>query len=479
VAVPGVVKSKLLTLRNWLRTPPRWAWVWEAALGLLLVASLNHAVWPRDPGFRASPINPYLVVVLLIGIRYGSYAGFLSGLAAAGVFLVSATLLRDLPLNADLVGTDRSSVAAVLVLSGILVGGFVQSLHEGALFHRDRADAAVRELNHIRQQVLISPTAPAERERERTESAESSPIVDVLERIRNMKVMPDSQIYQTVLDVLQFHFGAESSAIYLLKDLELSLCASRDRHSAYRFPERLSAEEGVTGLALRTGKVVTTVDLKDGIGGPFVISGPLLGRHGPARGLVAIRQIPFLKVGPALLSRLANLLEWTSECLSDPRRVGGGRPAVPAEVRREPLGRSYLRFFLEAALLQAQENNLKIGLLLFRIGDYAAMVPGRRLETWRATTRVLMTCIRTYDCLCMTDQADLLAMVLVAPKVDCSAAVLERVRRAWQFSGGTREQLPEHLLSSAFFVPPAPESLESLLAQAEQGLSPVDLSPVE
>jgi hypothetical protein len=435
-------------------------------LGLVL---LNFLVWPSHPGYRKSPLNPYLAVVLLMAVRYGFRAGFMTGFLSAGVYLVSASRLEGRPLGPELIDTDLAGVAVVLLLSGALFGGFVQSLLERAQLFRNEADRAQETL--ARREKEIQELGPPKETRERPGVVGSPTLADVLDRIRKMRAMPDALVHQTLLDVLQFYFGVESAALYTLRDGELTLAASRDTHGAYRFPPRVSTQEGLTGYALRAGRVATTAELAGSLGGPFVISGPLRAPGGTALGLVAIRQIPFLRVNPSILRHLANLLEWTAECLGDPRRAEGGRPDLSAATRRDPLARSFLAFYLEAALVQARDEETRCALFLFRIGGYHDLPPDGRLALRRVTTKILLSSIRAYDYLCDTDEEDLLAMVLVAPKVDCTDAVLQRVRQAWHTERASSDHVPAELSCNAIFLPPVPDSVEALLAQVKKDLA--------
>jgi hypothetical protein len=448
--------------------PPRWAWLLESALGVAVAAGLNRLVWRQDPGFRDWALNPYLLLVLLMALRYGAFAGFGAALLSGGTYLLvvgSAPAARP-----DGSGVELAVFPVALVVLGIMVGGFVQGLHEEGDSFKKKAKAAEGELERIRDEILNPKPSgvPVDARGIR----ELVPLAEVFGRIRDMRQMSPEAIYPAALDLLWLHFGVECAAIYIAEGEALVLRAWRDMNGAFPFPKSLSREEGLPGLAFSGRRVVTLLDKTGEGGGPFPVCGALQSPGLPVWGVVVIREIPIVRMNATLLRRLTSFLDWTASCLRSAQLSRSSVSGETPETRLLP--RSYLTFTLELALRQARESNVRVGLLVFRIGDYPTLAPHERQRVLHTSEKILGGSIRSYDSLCDTGGLGEFAVLLVQPKEGCEEAILDRVRRGFREARESGLAVSQQLLSGARFVPPAPASVESLITEVKESLLPLE-----
>ncbi len=136
---------------------PRLALVDLATL-LMVIGVLNGLVAPSDPGWLALNPTPYLLVPVLLGLRYGFYAGLAAGAAAAAAILLSRHLAQPAePWLEDVL--SHRFVLISLPVTGVIVGQLAESLRRRRL-ELATSNAELRQQNRAldaeRELLLIS-----------------------------------------------------------------------------------------------------------------------------------------------------------------------------------------------------------------------------------------------------------------------------------------------------------------------------------
>ncbi|MBI2932284.1 MAG: hypothetical protein HYY16_11585 [Planctomycetes bacterium] len=452
MASADVLEPELLNRRRW--KPPAWAWLAEATAAVFALVVANIFAWPRDPGFTTWPLNPFIAVVILVSLRYGVSAGLGTGLLAGGVWLATVGGLRGLEIGPEVVETELIGMPAMLVLTGLWVGGFVQQAHGRVLFYQKAAKQSAREIASAR--ATLDRLEARLQEQTQQATLVTTAADDLLERLKRMSELPEDRVCDDLAQVCAECLGVDA-AVFLKRDAQLHLAAIRGNGWPQRPADRLASDEGLAGLALERGTMVTSLEAKDPQGEPFSLCGPLKGPDGERLGAVGFQRVSFRQINAPFLQRLSALLDWTAACL-----VRARRQATSAEGAL-PLERSFLNLVLEARSSRARAG----ALLLFCIGRFDAYAAEQQPSVRAAAIRMLLRTVRAGDLVCETGHPDMFAVILDTPSSHspgCHEAVLCRLRQAYRGEIAFRQGMPPYLLFAAIAMPPTAEGFDAAVA---------------
>ncbi|MBF0196509.1 MAG: hypothetical protein HQL32_02310 [Planctomycetes bacterium] len=99
----------------------------EPLIAYLILGLFNYFFFPEDPAFISISLHPYLFITILFAVRYGIWAGALSGVFGAGLIITAHVHESDF-LEMELInGFDLLSVPLSIIIFGILIGETVES----------------------------------------------------------------------------------------------------------------------------------------------------------------------------------------------------------------------------------------------------------------------------------------------------------------------------------------------------------------
>jgi hypothetical protein len=399
------------------------AWV-ELLAVLSLVIGVNVFFFPGDPGFRRLEFNPFLVPVVLLGIRFGTLIG-----GAAGVV---CGLWMCLAGRWDL--EDGSLVLpGMLVLIGMLVGILSQHQGERLAFVRDYARRLEQRHARSRRILAVKQSVIGELQSRIEEQAVS---VEAMYRMsRRMSSTEPTDMFQALLQILQADLNVTRAAVYRRDNAEFALAASLDRGVVPApFEERLDDASGLVGLAVRLQRRISVLDpeaeaIPPADRGGAVLCGPIWeGKRIEA--VVVIQDLPLLELSPSGLSRVDALLGWASEVRSrlarlteqsDPdyfdRRIGVYRFSYLLETLRREMGR-------------AQRHGLPLRVLRVRILSFAEIPPTSVNAARECVSRALFAYLREGDTIGASPQEDSFLVILPMCEAATATAIGFRMHRA-------------------------------------------------
>ena len=96
----------------------------EILLGLAVILFINVMWFPADMGFIGVPLSPYWIVVLFVAARYGSFPGFVAGLASSAALLISVSYNTAIEQQAEFAAIPLRQIqlSAFFILIGFLLG---------------------------------------------------------------------------------------------------------------------------------------------------------------------------------------------------------------------------------------------------------------------------------------------------------------------------------------------------------------------
>jgi len=399
------------------------AWL-ELSAVLSLVIGVNAFCFPGDPGFRRLEFNPFLVPVVLLGVRYGTLIGGAAGLVA-GLWMCLAG-------RWDL--EDGSLVLpGMLVLIGMLVGILSQHQGERLAFVRqycrrlEDRQARARRILDVKQSVIGELQSRIE---------EQAVSVEAMYRMnRRMSSTEPTDMFQALLQILQADLSVTRAAVYRRDNSEFLLAASLDRGVVpMPFEDRLDGESGLIGTAVRLQRRISVLDpeveaIPVADRGGTVLCGPIWeGKRIEA--VVVIQDLPLLELSPSGLSRVDALLGWASEVRSRLARLTEQSDPDYFDRRIGVYRFSYLLETLHREVGRAQRHGLPLRVLRVRILSFAEIPPASVNAARECVSRALFAYLREGDTIGASPQEDSFLVILPMCEAATATAIGFRMQRA-------------------------------------------------
>jgi len=438
--------------------PGATAWLELAAWISILVAA-NVLAFPQDPGFRRLELNPFLVPVLLLAIRFGTLIG-----GAAGV--VSAAWIMIATRSANL--EDGSLVLpGLMVVIGMLAG--ILSQHQGERLAHFRQYAGTLEARQARARRRLAVKDSVIHELQSRIEEQSVSVEAMYRWSRHMSSAEASDTFQALLQILHADLRVNRAAVYRRRDGGFVLAASLDRGAvAEPFEERLDAADGLPRLALELRRRVSVFDpearaLPEPARRGAMLCGPVCEDEN-VEALVVVHDLPLLELNPASFARFDALLNWASEARS---RLAYFRDQSDPDYFDRRIGAyrfSYLSETLRRENLRARRHGLPMRVLRVRITSFAE-IPANSLEAAReCVSRALFAYLREDDTIGLAEQEDSFLAILPMCEAATATAIGFRMNRALE---GVSALLPLRLAFD--FVDP-----ETLAAAPKAAPAPLE-----
>ncbi len=391
-------------------------WMLEAAIGLAVVAGANWW-WARgDVGFRRLPLSPYFILVLLFALRYGTSAGFATGLA-------SAALLAVWTGRFDL--EDGSLLLPVLLVAvGTSAGEFVRSRWEQLHFHRERSAVLSEELSEARHDLGVKDKAL--RQLKGQVEQEGLPVATLFRMSRRMDSLDPAAVHEAILDFLAVDLKSERAAVYERVDGKFLLRSARVAQGSAPAAPELRVDAGLAELALRRNRVVSVLEADEREG---VLCGPIR-QDSEVRLLVWVDQLPLAECTPASVARFTHVLEWAESTLRRVRAFRDAREKALIDPDLKMYSAGYLREHLNYEIQRFRRYRTPVALILVRIGEGAPPPLSDGGALHEEVHRILRSSVRTSDRVFGTSRRDTLALVVHVRGEEETPVILDRINRA-------------------------------------------------
>jgi GGDEF domain-containing protein len=403
------------------------AYLAEVAAGIAVLAILNAAVFPRDPGMLGVTAHPGLFVVAAVAARHGLREGVMAAVVVSGVALV-AFVGAGGATAIDALREPRSWLAPFLLgLTGFILG----AVREERRQETRRLEARIAELEHelAEQAVRFMAAAETKHELERRVAEETASLSALYDAMRSLDVLDVERLYPAVLGTVRRLLQADACQVYLVDGDALRLRAAEGPP-----PPRadLPVNEGLTGLAVQRGRAASVRDLAQGTSlddlrdAPLLMAAPVLNREGTLLGCLTVTRLPFLKLTPAALDRLGLVADWAGRALANALVHERARARA---IQDEMLGAytyAYYQRRLEEETRRAVRFDRPLSVLVFRIVDLESVSPARRGELGRVLTLVFSRVVRNVDLICRYATDDAFAIIL--PETSAAEAEILRGR---------------------------------------------------
>lgn len=290
--------------------------VWGDALVLLLLfAGINFLLEPLRPGWFSVNPNPYLLIPVLMGGRYGSSAGLYSA-AAVTLMLCGFAWYADPILDVELFLRGQSVLFFFIFLFG-LCSGEVQA------FFRRKAAKMELLLEHSSEKMRvldrdIRNIARVNRElQERLLVSDNRTFAMDLE-IRALYECRPEELWKKALLVLNRTEDIACAALYTpAKEDKIVRKAMVGGDPRLAEVIELSASPLVREALVRGEMMILPDLLASGASEkePFLFAKPLETENSGRIGVLVVSRMPFFKFDPTSLARIDLTVNWISEIL--------------------------------------------------------------------------------------------------------------------------------------------------------------------
>lgn len=320
----------------------------ESLILTVVVAAANALFGASDPGWLSLNPTPYVVVPVLVGMRYGFVPGFVAGLIAASAVALGASIFGGQPL-ADVVAGSTFTLFALVAL-GLVAGEVYRTIFSRSENFSRRAESLEGDVVRLNADLALAHEAQGQLQEQLALRGAKFSAADVeLNKLFEAGAGPVLPGTLAALDDL-CEMGA--SAFYRLganKRLNLE-CARGD---IGQFPETLEGDDAaIVHAAIEGGKLATCRGAMDGElpKANYLAALPLAGDEGL---VLVVGDMPFAAMNWQNLARAEVFCCWVAE----KRRDQGAASVV--------LDESALRERVDLAAKTGAEQGLPTTVMLF------------------------------------------------------------------------------------------------------------------
>ena len=276
----------------------------------LALGAANYFLFRGDPCWLNSNPTPLLLLPILIGGRYGSFAGLLTGLLTTGAVFGVMHLLGTRP--AALLETNTLALAA-FPITGLLCGEIHSFFKANAIALSERCDQL--EVQHGRASANLELYADSNIALQKRLAVHGVRFTSLDSELRRLLAPSDNDLYSESLALLNRVTDISEAAIYSLDGRELkreALLGNGDE-----LPDTLRSDKvEIIDQALAEKQMVTCRELWGNTPQLFsrhLAAIPWLDPHGEVGAVLLIRRLPFHCVTWQNFAQIETICAWISQ----------------------------------------------------------------------------------------------------------------------------------------------------------------------
>ena len=231
----------------------------ETLILAIIVAAGNALFGASDPGWLSINPTPYLVIPMLVGMRYGFMAGLVSGLVTAAAIVAGAAMFGGASVSEILAKSTFTVMALPAV--GILAGEVRRALASRSSDTADQATTLQTEVSRLKAELDLSNEAQSQLQEQLALHGAKFSSVDL--ELRKRFEGDAGPVLPGTLEALAALCDVESAAFYR-RESGGKLKLDCTRGDASRFDELLEgADAEMASAALDSGELATPHKLLD------------------------------------------------------------------------------------------------------------------------------------------------------------------------------------------------------------------------
>lgn len=299
-----------------------------------LLGVVNRLTSSEDFGWLALNPSPWLLLPVLIGVRYGVVQGLIAGTVASGT--IAFVRAQWVALDAREVLVDQPFFFTALLMTGLIAGEAMRALR--------RANAVLLTDDSKRQAEVERMTAELEVVRETRQQLQErlallqAPLAGLDDDLRKVITGPAEGLMDRLLDLLHAISDVSSAAIYRRHGSRLQRIAAINPTGP--LSTELDTERVPIARRALTERVMVSVKeaLETTPTQPFLAAIPFEDAEG--EGILLVQDMPLRSLGWHQFSRMEMVLLWVCGLQLSRKQMEAGTRLVPADTLRLLIGQA-------------------------------------------------------------------------------------------------------------------------------------------
>lgn len=291
----------------------------DALLLLGLVSVFGYLTTPHNPFLTGTAVHPYLFIVVLIAIRYGTLSGIITAASLAIMYELGGQFRGAESSFPSLLNAPHSFTVCGVFLFAVLTGPYSDSLRQKIREMGEETSATQKNLKFLESHnQLLEKTNRDLRSRIQEETTTFQSLYDTATKLTTLE---PQFLYPAVLELIVDHLKAQSCSFYLVNGETLSLTAQRGWENIPADAKNIPVNQGLLGKAFRDKSLVSLKDLayQDELDYcDKIVAVPVCSQlNDETIGIIAIEKIPFEQLNPQTLRTLKLIAEWASKAIAN------------------------------------------------------------------------------------------------------------------------------------------------------------------
>lgn len=282
-----------------------------------LLACVNYVVSSGDVGWFAVNPTPYLIIPVLMGVRYGFTTGVCSGLLTALCLLVGRHVLsHGVSLE------EHRFTLMTLPLFGAFAGQVAEGLRKRLTTAETKGDELVQDNRHLNaERELLRLSRQDLQQRLGLFGAESASLDEELQELtESTREFAPAQL----LGTLQRITRVRSAALYIVPHAErpAPLARAATIGDVSKFPEAMfPGDHQIVQEAMKKSSFLIQKSLLEATpsrGAGYLASYPILGNDGCISYVLVVHDVPFNDIKPSTFDVMKSICDWMKFALVQP-----------------------------------------------------------------------------------------------------------------------------------------------------------------
>lgn len=370
----------------------------EITAAAIVLVAINVALFPRDPGFRGLlawlPIHPFIILILLAAVRYGTGWGLYAAILSTAYFLIVPPLtMADLAIRLPGVAT----FFALLLIFGQIHDRFAGKISDLTRQHEE-SEKKYQTLNEN-----FELTSFIKENYEKKLLTQTTTMADLYKDAEKMQVLEIDELHGEITGIARKYLEAEKCSLYMLEGGGLVLKSHRGyEKSDAPPPAGLDLRDEPYRLILEEKKMVSINEAQfkeTVISNIPVYSAPLIDNRDNVIGIINVDALSMLKFNATTRQAFLLISSWASKALDNALafRESESRRIIDPEFG---IFRSnYFLARLTEALQNARDTGARFTFMGAEIQDWDKIPEKNRKGTYKFVSRIIAQSIRDYDIL--------------------------------------------------------------------------------
>ncbi|MGV8122165.1 MAG: diguanylate cyclase domain-containing protein [Candidatus Xenobiia bacterium LiM19] len=400
---------------------------WEITVVMILLIAANIIISPKDLGFRdfqRYAVNPFLIVILLATIRYGTFWGYYATIVSSLYILLTPPYsISELLLRTPLVAL----FFALLLLFSQIQEKYAQEIKN----LKNEIEEGKKRLGELNQSYEI--TLFLKDTYEKQILTQTTSMADLYRDAQKMYVLEKEALFSEILNLVKKYVEAQKCSLYTVKDNELHLECHLGYQDYEKKPQaKLSLTDEPYRLVYETRELVgiTEEQFKQSILTHFpVYTCPLKTADDQLMAVVNVDMIGLLKFNQISRKTFSLLCEWASKAVENviSYKTIESKRIMDPEFRIYRYHYFFMR--LEEALQNVRATGENFTLALIEINRWDRIIERYQVPVIKFTARTVAQQMRDFDLLALSEKDNQLFLLMPGLSEEDLTSLLKRLSK--------------------------------------------------